>query len=194
MSLRYHIFICIHKDNLKGWYDVYEYIIFTILTKFRQFSLKPSAFEATRSIHKIIPESVYRPHIPSQKELGIFWKRTNTGNEQMTYDEIRGSFGQQSKVTKNIERRRKNRISWFAHHSLSVLDSLKKRYEELYQAIEEYQKNRNGKTKRHIVAIAEIALRISVNHTITLIQRDIQTSMEYINNTWLVAKFPMSYR
>jgi hypothetical protein len=26
--------------------------------------------------------------------------------------------------------------------------------------------------------------------TITLIQRDIQTAMDYINNTWLVAKFP----
>ena len=104
-----------------------------------------------------IPKSYYRPHIPSQKDLGIFWKRTNAGNEQMTYEEIRESFGQQSQVTEIIERRRKNRISWFAYHSLSVLESLKKKYEELYQAIEEYQKNRNDKNKRHVVAIADTA-------------------------------------
>jgi Putative DNA-binding domain len=137
-----------------------------------------------------IPESSYRPHIPSQKDLRIFWKRTNAGNEQMTYEEIRESFGQQSQIIDIIERRRKNRISWFAYHSLSVLDSLKKKYEELYHAIEEYQMKRNDKTKRHVVAIADTALQIGVNHTITLIQRDIQTAMDYINNTWLVAKFP----
>jgi Putative DNA-binding domain len=39
-----------------------------------------------------IPKSYYRPHIPSQKELRIFWKRTNAGNEQMAYEEIRESF------------------------------------------------------------------------------------------------------
>jgi hypothetical protein len=39
-----------------------------------------------------IPRSYYRPHIPSQKELRIFWRRSNTGNEQMTYEEIRESF------------------------------------------------------------------------------------------------------
>jgi hypothetical protein len=39
-----------------------------------------------------IRRSNYRPHIPSQKELRIFWKRTNAGNEQMTYEEIRESF------------------------------------------------------------------------------------------------------
>jgi hypothetical protein len=39
-----------------------------------------------------VPRSYYRPHTPSQKELRIFWKRTNTGNEQMTYEEIRESF------------------------------------------------------------------------------------------------------
>ena len=39
-----------------------------------------------------VPKSCNRPHIPSQKELRVFWKRTNTGNEQMTYEEIRESF------------------------------------------------------------------------------------------------------
>ena len=39
-----------------------------------------------------VPKSRNRPHTPSQKELRVFWKRTNTGNEQMTYEEIRESF------------------------------------------------------------------------------------------------------
>jgi hypothetical protein len=39
-----------------------------------------------------VPKSSYRQHIPSPKDKGIFWKRTNTGNQQMTYEEIRESF------------------------------------------------------------------------------------------------------
>jgi hypothetical protein len=39
-----------------------------------------------------IPLSPERPHIPAAADKRIFWKRTNTGNEQMTYDEIRMNF------------------------------------------------------------------------------------------------------
>lgn len=39
-----------------------------------------------------IPLSPERPHIPTTINKRIFWKRTNTGNEQMTYDEIRMNF------------------------------------------------------------------------------------------------------
>ena len=46
-----------------------------------------------------IPLSPERPHIPATIDKRIFWKRTNTGNEQMTYDEIRMSF-------RNYEERR----------------------------------------------------------------------------------------
>jgi len=50
----------------------------------------PESDKVLAVIH--IPKSRYRPHIPSPKDKGIFWKRTNTGNEQMTYEEIRESF------------------------------------------------------------------------------------------------------
>jgi hypothetical protein len=33
-----------------------------------------------------------RPHLPLDTNKRIFWKRTNKGNEQMTYEEIRMSF------------------------------------------------------------------------------------------------------
>jgi len=97
---------------------------------------------------------------------------------------------QQSEVMKIIEQRRKNRISWFTYHSLGVLSSLKENYEKLYKAIEEYQKDRTDKNKTHMMAVIDSALQISVNHTVSLIQRDIQIAIDYINNTWLVAKFP----
>jgi hypothetical protein len=43
---------------------------------------------------------------------------------------------------------------------LSVLGSLKEKYEQLYQAIEEYQQANDDKTKRHVMAIANAALQI----------------------------------
>lgn len=46
-----------------------------------------------------IPVSPERPHIPAPADKRVFWKRTNTGNEQMTYEEIRMSF-------RNYEERR----------------------------------------------------------------------------------------
>jgi len=39
-----------------------------------------------------LPLSPERPHIPKQRDRRVFWKRTNQGNEQMTYEEIRMSF------------------------------------------------------------------------------------------------------
>lgn len=50
----------------------------------------PQSNKVLAVIH--IARSRYRPHIPSQKELRIFWKRTNTGNEHMSYEEIRKLF------------------------------------------------------------------------------------------------------
>lgn len=39
-----------------------------------------------------IPLSPMRPHLLLDTNKRIFWKRTNRGNEQMTYEEIRMSF------------------------------------------------------------------------------------------------------
>ena len=39
-----------------------------------------------------IPLSPERPHIPAQTDQRIFYKMTNAGNEQMTYEEIRMPF------------------------------------------------------------------------------------------------------
>lgn len=39
-----------------------------------------------------IPLSPARPHIPTAMDQRIFYKRTNTGNEQMTYEEIKDAF------------------------------------------------------------------------------------------------------
>jgi hypothetical protein len=39
-----------------------------------------------------ILKSSHGPLIPADKDQRIFWKRTNTGNEQMSYDEIKEAF------------------------------------------------------------------------------------------------------
>ena len=39
-----------------------------------------------------IPLSPKKPHVPSVREERRFWKRPNTGNELMEYDEIRRAF------------------------------------------------------------------------------------------------------
>lgn len=39
-----------------------------------------------------IPRSPERPHIPSDADRRVFWKRTNTGCERMTLEEIRAEF------------------------------------------------------------------------------------------------------
>ena len=50
----------------------------------------PDSQKVLAVIH--IPLSDERPHIPSPPEKRIFWKRTNKGNVEMIYDEIRMSF------------------------------------------------------------------------------------------------------
>lgn len=39
-----------------------------------------------------VPRSENRPHIPADSSKRVFWKRTNTGCEQMTIEEIRAQF------------------------------------------------------------------------------------------------------
>ncbi|MFC0429433.1 helix-turn-helix domain-containing protein [Kutzneria buriramensis] len=39
-----------------------------------------------------VPRSLERPHLPLLADKRIFWKRTNTGNEQMSLEEIRAQF------------------------------------------------------------------------------------------------------
>ena len=52
-----------------------------------------------------IPLSPKKPHVPSVREERRFWKRTNTGNELMEYDEIRRAFQTtpQEKLNKIIQ-------------------------------------------------------------------------------------------
>jgi hypothetical protein len=39
-----------------------------------------------------VPHGIDRPHLPVDADKRIFWKRTNTGCEQMTLEEIRAEF------------------------------------------------------------------------------------------------------
>lgn len=39
-----------------------------------------------------VPASLIRPHIPSEADKRVFWKRTPAGCEQMTYNEIQEQF------------------------------------------------------------------------------------------------------
>jgi hypothetical protein len=48
-----------------------------------------------------VPKSLQRPHLPEAPDKRIFWKRTATGCQQMTRDEIRVEF------VENQERREK---------------------------------------------------------------------------------------
>jgi hypothetical protein len=50
----------------------------------------PKSKKVIAIIH--IPLSDERPHIPSVQEKRRFWKRTNKGNSEMSYEEIRLSF------------------------------------------------------------------------------------------------------
>jgi hypothetical protein len=49
--------------------------------------------ESTRALYVFhVPLSSERPHIPSDSDKRVFWKRINTGCEQMTLEEIRTQF------------------------------------------------------------------------------------------------------
>jgi hypothetical protein len=39
-----------------------------------------------------IPQSPERPHLPSKEDCRTFWKRTNKGNDYMTYEEVKMAF------------------------------------------------------------------------------------------------------
>jgi ribosomal protein S15P/S13E len=44
--------------------------------------------------------------------------------------------------------------------------------------------------KQYIINSAQISLSLSVNQAQRIIQRDLEKATDYINSTWLVAKFP----
>jgi len=96
---------------------------------------------------------------------------------------------QQSKLINTMEMRRKNRISWFKHHSLGVLNSVKKQYQELSGAVDNYASNQNSENARKIEIIADVSLEMSVPHAQDLIvKRDLPIAAEYIENTWITSK------
>jgi hypothetical protein len=98
---------------------------------------------------------------------------------------------EQSKLINIMEMRRRNRIRWFKHHSLTVLNSVKKRYQELSDAVDKYVLEENEENRRRIEVIAKGALKLTVPHAVDLItNRDLQIAAEYIESTWIIAKLP----
>jgi hypothetical protein len=62
-----------------------------------------------------IPKSSRGPFIPEDKDKRIFWKRTNTGNEQMSYDEIKEAFQELLKKPDFTRNRIRFRILFVLH-------------------------------------------------------------------------------
>lgn len=53
----------------------------------------PVAGRQDRALYVVhVPRSEVRPHLPSRAEDRFFWKRTNTGCERMTLEEVRTEF------------------------------------------------------------------------------------------------------
>lgn len=84
-------------------------------------------------------------------------------------DKINQLTLQQSKLINTMEMRRKNRISWFKKHSLTVLRSVRKRYEELSTALDNYVSEKTQENERRIQIIAKTSLEVTVHHAVDLI-------------------------
>jgi hypothetical protein len=96
---------------------------------------------------------------------------------------------EQSKLIDIMESRRRERIRWFKHHSLGVLNSVKKQYEMLSAAVDKYESDRTEENRKKIEIIASTSLQIPVHHAQDLIiNREIPNTTEYIENPWIIAK------
>lgn len=96
---------------------------------------------------------------------------------------------QQSQLIDIMESRRRERIRWFKHHSLGVLNSVKKQYEILSAAVDKYASDRTEENRKKIEIIASTSLQIPVHHAQDLIiNREIPNTTEYIENPWIIAK------
>jgi hypothetical protein len=121
-----------------------------------------------------------------------------TKNQDSILNEVKGLVAKineltlkQSELIYIMETRRRSRISWFKGHSLKVLNSVKKRYEDLSNAVEKYSSEENDENLRAIRIISKGALKMTVPHAIDLIvNRDLPITAEYIESTWIIAKLP----
>jgi hypothetical protein len=90
---------------------------------------------------------------------------------------------QQSKLIGIMESRRRERIRWFKHISLTLLNSVKERYKMLSAAVDESEEN-----LKKIESIASTSILITANAQDLIIKREIPNAAEYIENPWIIAK------
>lgn len=96
---------------------------------------------------------------------------------------------EQSKLIDLMESRRRKRISWFKRNSLTVLDSVKERYQMLSEAMDKYVADQSEENENKIKTIATTSLQITVPYAQDLIiKREIPNAAEYIENPWIIAK------
>lgn len=96
---------------------------------------------------------------------------------------------QQSKLIDIMESRRRERIRWFKHISLKLLNSVKKRYQMLSEAVDKYIDDPSEENERKIKTIASTSLQITVPSAYdVIVQREIPNAKEYLENPWIIAK------
>jgi hypothetical protein len=87
---------------------------------------------------------------------------------------------QQSKLIGIMESRRRERIRWFKHISLTLLNSIKERYKMLSAAVDRYAADESEENRKKIESIASTSILITANAQDLIIKREIPNAAEYI--------------
>jgi hypothetical protein len=104
-------------------------------------------------------------------------------------DKIQRLEEKQSDLINTMESRRRERIRWFKRISLTLLNSVKKRYQMLSEAVDKYVEDPSEENERKIKSIASTSLQITVRSAYdVIVQREIPNAKDYIENPWIIAK------
>ena len=110
-------------------------------------------------------------------------------NQKEIVEKIKDLTTEQSRLIKIMEERRKDRIRWFKHTSLMLLNSVKERYEKLSDAVDNFEKTDSDGDLKKIEINAKTGI-FSVNYARDIIDRDLLITAEHLENTRLIAKLP----
>jgi hypothetical protein len=102
--------------------------------------------------------------------------------QELILGQIRDLTEQQSKLINIMETRRRERIRWFKHHSLTVLNSVKAEYVKLSEALDNYALENNEQNLKKIQSIARIGISKVKHAQDLIIIREIPNATEYIQN------------
>lgn len=112
-----------------------------------------------------------------------FYKKQK--NQQKTSDLM---ISQQRYILSEMTRTRINHIRWFTHHTKHNLQFLEQSYNELKDYIEHYHISEDQLTLRKIVS-KSMLIREWYESTISLFERDIFVSKDYLSSPYFAGKF-----